>query len=872
MLEFFFSYQLPTIKSARELANELSKRAVLLRDLAAEQLKEDLEKTEEENKTSVYDFYLGFKELIKDAKIEDCVDAYAQTITYGLFLSKIESKDQLDRKTAISNIPSSIKIIKKIFMNITGDMLPSNVSWIVDEIVDVLNASDIKSILSFEFHINQYKDPFMHFYEDFLSYYDPKKRKHLGVYYTPEPIVSFITCSIDKILKKDFNKPMGYAENSITVLDPAVGTGTFLANSFLLSIKNIKKGLGGVLEQKIRNHLLKNFYGFELLVSPYVISHLKLSLLLNKEGYDLKEEDRIQVYLTNTLDPTEVIHTIAPFLSEINKETITANKIKLEKPILVVMGNPPYSKSSSNKSEWIMKKINDYKKDLRERNIQPLDDDYIKFIRFAQWKIDKNESGILGFITNNSYLDGIIHRQMRKELLNTFDRIFILNLHGDARRDAEVIEGKDENVFDIRQGVSIGIFIKNNKFKDKKVFYSDLIGSRKSKYEFLEKNDIFSFEWRELELERESLFFIPKDYSSQEKYNKYWKITDIFKEYTSGVKTHRDHFIIDFDKDKLKNKLNKFLDKSLSDKEVKELFRLNDSIDWIKNVRNKINQEGLKEYMFKDYNFRPFDIRWIYYSTYLITRHRYKLMKNLLKDNLSLILRRTCPNGWRHIFITDKITDINFLKAQSYVFPLYIFNRNNKNINQKTFTGRDIEIKKGKQVNFTQEFMDFIQEQYQNKLSPEDILSYIYTILHSSKYRKKYEEFLKIDFPRVPFVKDYNNFIKISQLGKKLIELHLMKEVFKKNIAKFNIQGSNRIMNIKHTKNKVYINTQQFFDNIPKDVWFFYVGDYQVLDKWLRDRKDRQLSYKEIETFIKIVNVISETIKIMDDVDAALKV
>ena len=814
MIQIFFDYNIQTIKSPKELARELSKRAKLLKDLAKEQLEEDLSESKNNEKTSstssVYDFYQGIKELIKDINIDDCADAYSQTITYGLFLAKINSPNSLDRKTASSYIPQNIGIIKRIFVNI-GYSLPSNISWIVDEIVDILNASDIKNILSeIDSRDKKDRDPFTFFYEDFLSLYNPKKRKRLGVYYTPRPVVNFIVNSVDQILKKDFNKPRGFAEDDVTVLDPAIGTGTFFWIAFNLTILRLMKtGLSGLKKKKIENHLLKDFYGFEILITPYIISHLKLTTVLKKWYYEFKENDRIQVYLTNTLEPTET-HDLIPFLKELNEESRNANEIKSKRKILAIIGNPPYSVSSSNKSDWIMEKMKDYKKNLNERNIQPLDDDYIKFIRFAQWKIEQNEQGVIGFITNNSYLDGIIHRQMRKELLDTFDRIYILNLHGNSRKKETCPDGsKDENVFDIQQGVAVVLFIKNKKYKDKKIFYKDLYGTRDYKYKWLDKprNLVYSAEWKELKPKKPYYFFVKKDEVSEKItsiYQKAVKLTSIFSKYSIGIVSGSDKTRVSFEK--------------------------ND------------NQ------MFP-YDYRPFDKRYINLFDKSIQRPRLSIMNNFLKENIGLVSSKQSRKGFKNVFVTKNFACKQFISDASYIFPLYIHEKDES------------------KVNFSEEFKIFLKENYPNKkILSEDVLGYIYSVLHSSEYREKFNEFLKVDFPRVPFSKNFEIFKKLSKLGKELLEIHLMTKKIDSKI-KFDIDGSNIVENVKYENKKVYINKEQFFDDIPKNVWNFYIGDYKVLEKWLKVRKSKELKTSEIEKFIQIVEAIRETMKCMKKID-----
>lgn len=702
-----------------------------------------------------------------------------------------------------------VGIIKRIFINIAGDEFPSNVSWIIDDIIDILNASKIRNILTkIDKRGKKDKDPVIFFYEDFLNYYEPQKRKHLGVYYTPRPIVNFIVNSIHSILKKHFDKPKGLAEDDVDVLDPAIGTGTFFWIAFLAVLKELKEaGLSGMINDKIEKHLLKHFYGFEILITPYVISHLKLTDLLQRWKYKFKDKDRIQIYLTNTLEPSE-IHGLLPFLREITEESRIANEIKTKKPILVVIGNPPYSVSSSNKSKWIMEKMKDYKKGLNEKNIQPLDDDYIKFIRFAQWKIEQNGQGIVGFITNNSYLDGIIHRQMRKNLFESFDRIYILNLHGSARREENLPPNisKDENVFDIQQGVAIAIFVKNDKFQDKKVFYADLWGARNDKYHWLDTHTINNVKWQELEPIGPYYFFIPKrdiPQNIKDLYGKSLKLTHIFGKYSIGVVSGDDKSRLSFEKD--------------------------------------------DEHPYP-YDYRPFDKRYINLYSRAIQRPRLPFMNNFKRDNIGLVSSKQSRGTFNHSFVTTTFACKQFICDASYVFPLYLYSNGEK------------------KPNINPEFLKLISEKYGKTPSPEEIFYYIYAVLYSPTYRKKYEEFLKYDFPCIPFVNDYEKFKKLASLGKELVELHLMRKKLPTNV-KFDTQGSNIVEKIKYENGKIWINKEQYFDGISKNIWNFYIGGYQVLDKWLKSRKGRKLGSKDIETFLQIIEIINQTIKIMNEIN-----
>ena len=485
------------------------------------------------------------------------------------------------RETAWKSIPESLPLLKEIFYSMTGPHFPESITWIVDDITQILEKADISSILK-EFKTTRWEeDPVIHFYETFLATYNPKERERLGVYYTPLPVVSYIVRSIHKLLKDGFGKAEGLATSDVTLLDPAAGTLTFVVQA----IKQVQKELEGkkkegLLKSYIEEHILPHFHAFEILVAPYTVGHFKVSMVLEDMGYQFKQGKRFQFYLTNTLemkDPKQI-----SFLIDLAKEGQEAKRIKEKVPILVVLGNPPYSVSSENKSEFIENLMDDYKEDVREeRNIQPLSDDYIKFIRFAHWKIAQAGKGILGFITNNSYLSGVIHRGMRRKLLETFDEIYILNLHGSSRIGEKTPDGgKDENVFDIQQGVAIVLYVKSeNPFKEKAVYYADLWGLREEKYKYLFENDVQTTKWQKLEPFAPYYFFVPKDFALQAEYEKFWKITEIFKEWSSGVTTHRDHFVVGFSKEEIIQRLRIFTGK-LPDELVNESLNLKDTRDW----------------------------------------------------------------------------------------------------------------------------------------------------------------------------------------------------------------------------------------------------------------------------------------------------
>src|SRR3989339_390430 len=673
LLEKFFSFSLPKFYDAESLARVLADKTRFLRD---EVITQELREEEEGKRKSITGFYEAFKQyLISDLSKEDFADLYSQTITYGLFASRIRAKGAFNRELAHKNIPHTIGILRDIFRFISLEELPRQMEWIIDDISEVLAVTDVKNILHQYFHKGKGEDPVIHFYETFLAEYDPKTRERRGVYYTPEPVVSYIVRSLHVILKERFDRKDGFVNESVTVLDPAAGTLTFLAEASKIAMEEFtgKYGEGG-RERFIKDHILKNFYAFELMMAPYAIGHLKMSFLLEELGYKLKDDDRFKLYLTNTLEMEELPpQTRMPTVASLSEESHLADKVKKQQPILVILGNPPYSVSSANISDSFEAEMKLYKEDVRdEKNIQPLSDDYIKFIRFAHWKIDKGGMGVIGMITNNSYLSGLIHRGMRKKLLESFNEIYILNLHGNSRIGEKCPDGsKDENVFDIQQGVSVALFIKDKHQKDLgKIFYQDVYGSRGEKYNYLDTHDIKSTKWEKLKPNKPYYFFVKKDFSHQASYDKFWGIHEIFIRSSSGVKTHRDHFVIGFTKDEIKQKMLTFTG-NLPNEVVRQGLDLKDTHDFkLKEARDKVKKEDWGKSIIP-YSYRPFDNRFICYRPELIDRDRYEVMQHFFEDNLGLVLmRKPIPDKLTQVMVSKNILDTNFYAYQTYTFPL----------------------------------------------------------------------------------------------------------------------------------------------------------------------------------------------------------
>jgi predicted helicase len=867
LLENFFSFSTPEIQKSSDLSVELAKKTRFLEHILQEELSRDNEE--------VTRFYKAFQEeLIETLTKERFADLYAQTITYGLFAARMKVQKEFKRETAWKSIPESLPLLKEIFYSMTGPHFPESLIWIVDDITQILEKADIPSILK-EFKTTRWEeDPVIHFYETFLATYNPKERERLGVYYTPLPVVSYIVRSIHKLLKDGFGKAEGLATSDVTLLDPAAGTLTFVVQA----IKQVQKELEdkkkeGLKKSYIEEHVLPHFHAFEILVAPYTVGHFKVSMVLEDMGYQFKEGKRFQFYLTNTLemkDPKQI-----SFLIDLAKEGQEAKRIKEKVPILVVLGNPPYSVSSENKSEFIENLMDDYKEDVRdERNIQPLSDDYIKFIRFAHWKINQAGKGILGFITNNSYLSGVIHRGMRRRLLETFDEIYILNLHGSSRIGEKTPKGgKDENVFDIQQGVAIALYVKSEKpLKEKAVHYADLWGIREEKYKYLFGNDFQTTKWQKLEPFAPYYFFVPKDFALQAEYEKFWKITEIFKEWSSGVKTHRDHFVVGFSKEEIVQRLRVFTG-NLPDELVKESLNLKDTRDWkLKEGRGKAKQEKLENRIYP-YSYRAFDNRRICYSFSLIEQgcDRWDLMKHFIsrdKNNIALVTTRQLTSvQFNHSFVTDKVSDMCLIsnkgRESNYFFLLYLYNEESQ-----------LNLYKNRIANLTPEFMQAIKASLSREPSPEAIFCYIYAVLYSPTYRKRYEEFLKIDFPRVPLPSNYEVFKQLSDFGKELVDLHLLKHSdLEKTEVGFPNSGSNKVEKVGYAEEgqRVFINKEQYFKDISKEVWEYRIGAYQVMEKYLKDRKGRKLSLDEINHYMKVAKAIQLTIELQKKIDDVYK-
>ena len=765
-------------------------------------------------------------------------------------------------------------------------------------------------------------DPMIHFYEDFLSEYNPKLRKSKGVWYTPQPVVGFIVRAVDEILQKDFALPEGLADYSmverevaveqsrdkrtsdgmkhekrkfhrVQILDPATGTGTFLAE-VVNQIYDRYRDNQGIWQQYVEQHLLPRLNGFEILMASYAVAHIKLDMLLAETGYQHKTDKRLHVYLTNSLEESnnEPRTLFAQWLS---REATEANVIKRDSPVMVMLGNPPYSGISQNNGEWIANLMGDYKKEpgglvpLKERKIW-LNDDYCKFIRLGQDYVEKNKEGILAYICNNGFLDNPTFRGMRWSLLQSFDKIYIVNLHGNSLKKETTPDGnKDENVFDIMVGTSINIFVKTGK-KTKgelaEVYYIDLFGLRENKYEYLSSNCLSNVEFKKLAFSEPFYFFVLKTNDNKEEYENGFRIEELFPNNVSGVVTARDNLVIDSNKEVLLQRIKTFADTNLSDEQVRAMFfgdrrigkyKQGDTRGWKLDVARAKIANNRHDEIIQPISYRPFDKQYIYYSSEMVDWGREKMFKHFINhSNIGIVVSRQCASDWRYVFISNTITEFNLTGTagrlgSGYVFPLYVYQENmgkeERIVNFKT----ELYEKIAKGLNYLPCFDDNILvdpvEGVDGVLYPQDLFDYIYAVLHSPSYRERYKEFLKIDFPRIPYPTDAEKFRDLAEKGAELRQLHLMEDLPNSTGVSFPQTGTLQVDCYRWEQNRVYINSDQYFEGVPESAWNFFIGGYQPAQKWLKDRKGMTLGFEDVKHYQRIIYVLQQTERLMQEID-----
>ena len=930
LLQGFLVTQVPTIGNPKELATRMAAIAQLIRNAINRAFES------EEGGGSLHIQMEGFRQvLLPDLTGEQFADMYAQTICYGLFAARcnVKAGTHFTREHAAYDIPKTNPFLRKMFNYIAGPDLDERVVWAVDDLAEVLNHCDMEAILRDFGKRTHQEDPVVHFYETFLAEYDPKMREIRGVYYTPEPVVSYIVRSVDYLLKRDFNLSDGLADASslkvssasgkyslethkVQILDPATGTGTFLY-SIIDHIYESFKDNQGMWSSYVSQHLLPRLFGFELLMAPYAVAHMKLGLQLAEMGYDFKSNERLGVYLTNTLEEGFEGGKL-PFAEWLVEEATAASNIKHDAPVMVVLGNPPYSGHSANKGQWITKLIETYKEGCSElkkpAQAKWLSDDYVKFLRFAQWRIERTGYGILAFITNHSYLDNPTFRCMRQSLMQSFNDIYILNLHGNSKKKEQAADGtKDENVFDIQQGVAIGLFVKWKGLSHPPdlatIHYASIWGLREvyetnargqtmltgGKYPWLAAHSVASTPWETLTPQAPFYLLAPQDTQNLAEYELGWKVPDIFRpngDPAPGIVTTQDEFAISWTKAEAIRKVEQLIATD-TESEARQLFRLCAQDQWQygwakKELANGQWREDLVEVLY-----RPFDIRWTVFNRYVAVHRRERVMHHMLAgQNVGITIGRAGQvidqGEWDIVFCTHFITEYNlYRRGGNNLFPIYLYPDTSKTtlFDAELQTDAPGSRRPNLDPTFIAAFSQRLDKEFvpdgtgdlDKTFGPEDVLHYMYAVFYSPAYRSRYAEFLKIDFPRLPLTSNIELFRELCRLGDRLVGLHLM-EKYRQSMPKYPVSGNNVVERVEYTQpadtpeqSRVWINKTQYFEGVQPDVWAFHIGGYQVCQKWLKDRKERTLSFDDIRHYQRIVAALTETIQLMEQIDEVIE-
>jgi predicted helicase len=926
LISSFCNEVTPTVSSPSQLAKTLAGETRLLKDLVAELvIAKDSELLSQQEAFQTL--------LVPDLKPEEFADMYAQTAAYGLFTARVFEhttlfgaptqnvpdslkNDAFSLEKAAYLIPKANPFLRQFFQHIASPNLNNQLRWLIEQIADSLRYADIEKVLHRQSRKQGFEDPIFHFYETFLAEYDRALRESRGVYYTPEPVVDFIVRGVDWLLKEKFGKPDGLADKDTLILDPATGTATFLRKVIdQIHAQVTASGNVGMWPQYVRERLLPRIFGFELMMAPYTVAHLKLALQLQEQGFEFQDGERLHVYLTNTLDQLHKA-TQAMLGTWIAKENEGAENVKLNEPVQVILGNPPYSAESRNKSKWIQELLQPYKTEpeggkLQERNSKLLNDDYVKFIRFAHDRISRTGHGVVAFITNHGWLNNVTFRGMRASLMRDFDEIYVIDLHGNSKKKEKTPEalgsqGDDKNVFDIEQGVAITFLIKKESAENfellsdgtlpprkAQIFYHELWGGRESKYNWLSDNDISTTPWQPLTPALPLLLLVPRNDDNLVEYNRFASVPNLMPLNTTGIKTHRDDVVFDFTAEALERKLKLLLDPKASLDAVRHQFfgenksgsLAGDNETWsLERARNFVKIEDIKT-LIKPSLYRPFDMRCLAYSEYLIDRPRKEVMAHFLgkSKNLGLALGRvgeaTGSVEWDVAFVTDTMTEFNlYRRGGNNLFPLWL-----------------LQPKVAPKLNISPKLLALLaanlgvatltdNHDLPEGVSAEDVIAYIYAVLHAPSYRTRYAEYLKSDFPRIPLgaIEGKASFAAawkaLVPLGQALIDLHLLRKVPAKLQANFPIQSSSEdsgiVVKPRYTepkglaKGRVWINTDQYFDGLPPETWNFKVGGYQVCEKWLKDRKGRKLTLDDVEHYNKVVAALTHTRELMAQIDA----
>lgn len=832
IIQLFNSSPAPITKVS-SLANRLA--------LASQKLKLDIAIQLEDETSSIYGVYKEFINLIGDTTLDDFASTYAETIAYGLLMIRLQNEENVSKESLI--MYDSLGVIQNLAMAILN--CGKDIEYTINNIITIINLIDKMSIQKeLEFSVGNDKDPYIYLYEDFLQIYDIEQKQKRGVYYTPLPVVDYIIRSIDYCLKEKLSVRKGLKDSRIKILDFASGTGTFILEAIRLVLKNESLESQKTL---IKEHIIPNFYAFEYLMAPYAVAHLKIrNYLYNIIG----EQVSPQILLTNTLHNTEFTETPS-MLTSLMEEGKTVRRVKDKEKIIAIIGNPPYSGHSANKDIHITNWDGEIKdsytwgdnKKLDEKNPKWLNDDYVKFIRFAQWKITQVDKGVIGLITNHGFLDNPTFRGMRESLMKSFDEMYFLDLHGNSKKKEKTPTGeKDENIFPIEQGTAILILIKNSDL-NKNIYSSDIWGLKEDKFNFLKSHDITNTDWNNIK-PVSKIKYLFKEVKMNKKYSLLLKLEDIFKKNSTGLLSKRDHFAIAFSKEEIENRLKDFIDKNLSNEFIADKYKLKDTRDW-KLDKSRENAmlmtEEQKQKLIQPIDYRIFDKRWTVHNK-IWQEFNVTLSFHMKNRNIALLSTKQYLYSDTCAFISNNLVDINthVSRGGTSFFPLYLYD-------SKSFIDEPIS-------NIKESALKEIESFYKKEISDENIFYYIYGVLHHPTYRKDFGDLLRIDFPQIPFVENYDLFLKYSDLGEKLSKCHLL-ESFADNLVKHNSKGDIKVVKISYSAEteSLYYNDTAYFAPVPEYLWDLQIGGYQVLKSWLESRKGRVLSIQESQKFEDIV-------------------
>lgn len=909
-----------SVTSSKRLAEMMAAKAAIIKDIMGQALAVDLKAQQEgAAPTDLIGQYHAFKSnLIQGIRPEEFADIYAETIAYGLFAARLHdgTPDSFTRAEALELLPKSNPFLRELFVYIAGHNLDERLRGTVDELCNVFRAADMEKVLKNFGKVTARQDPFLHFYEDFLAEYNPAKRKARGVWYTPEPVVNFIVRAVDEVLKTEFGLPDGLADTSriqidwdtgqndnkgkpvtlkksvhrVQILDPATGTGTFLAEAVKLVAERVKGIAPGQWSNYAEQDLIPRLHGFELLMASYAMCHMKLDMVLTGLGYKPSSAPpRLGVYLTNTLEEGErVEQTLFGLSRAIAEEAKAASDIKRQMPIMCVIGNPPYSGHSSNKSDWIEHLMADYKVSpelKRPAQAKWLSDDYVKFIRFAEHMIEKNGEGVLGFITNHGYLDNPTFLDMRHHLMQNFDRIHVIDLHGNSKKKEVSPDGSpDKNVFDIMQGVSIIIAVKRrHSGKEKKplatVRHGDLWGSRESKYQALWDSNLQQLARQNVTPDAAPWRFKPSDKVLEDTYQAGFSVAELFSPNgrpAPGIVTTHDEFAISWTAAEAAEKVQRLLATN-TEEEARQHFRLCSQNQWNYDNAKAALADGVWRQDIMPIAYRPFDIRYTVYNAHIAVHRRERVMRHMYgKHNLALLVTKAVRDqDYAHCLLTEKCNEVIFLSGVSasnaISLPLYLYPENDEldnsiriNFDPKLYA----RIAKAAGLSAELRAPDGSDgfRTASGAARPDEIkvFDYIYAVLHCPAYRKTYAEFLKTDFPRVPFPTSPEMFKTLSAQGEALRRLHLMEEAaIGATPYPFDGEGDSVVDKQQFKDGKVWINSAQYFADVPAEAWELHIGGYQPAQKWLKDRKGRVLSWDDIRHYQKIIKVLVETDRTM---------